>query len=89
MTLQRPESIDAALALLAEGGGTILAGGTDVYPALRDATPPERMIDVTGIEGLRDISLRDGIWRLGAATTLFSTEARATRTGITTPEVWC
>ena len=69
MTLQRPESIDAALALLAEGGGTILAGGTDVYPALRDATPPECMIDVTGIEGLRDITLRDGIWRLGAATT--------------------
>jgi len=68
MTLHRPESLDAALALL-EGGGVLLAGGTDVYPALRDGAPPAAMIDLTGVAALRGIS-RDGRgWRIGAATT--------------------
>jgi CO/xanthine dehydrogenase FAD-binding subunit len=68
MTLHRPESLDAALALL-EGGGVLLAGGTDVYPALRDGAPPAAMIDLTGVAALRGIS-RDGSgWRIGAATT--------------------
>ncbi|MFZ5964979.1 FAD binding domain-containing protein [Thalassococcus sp. BH17M4-6] len=68
MTLHRPTSLDAALALLADGG-VVLAGGTDVYPALRDAAPPDRMIDVTGIAGLRGIARTDSGWRIGAATT--------------------
>ncbi len=69
MTLHRPETLDAALALLAEGGGVILAGGTDVYPGLRDAPPPARMIDVSAVSGLRGITRDGGDWRIGAATT--------------------
>lgn len=40
MTLHRPASLDDALSLLVNKGGVILAGGTDIYPALRDASPP-------------------------------------------------
>jgi CO/xanthine dehydrogenase FAD-binding subunit len=69
MTLHRPETLDAALALLAEGGGVVLAGGTDVYPGLRDAPPPARMIDVSAVAGLRGIARVDEGWRIGAATT--------------------
>ncbi|WP_323769560.1 xanthine dehydrogenase family protein subunit M [Antarctobacter sp.] len=68
MTLHRPESLDAALALLAQGG-VLLAGGTDVYPALRDGAPPAQMIDVTRVDGLRGITRNDGLWRIGGATT--------------------
>jgi CO/xanthine dehydrogenase FAD-binding subunit len=67
--LHRPGTLDAALALLAAGNTVLLAGGTDVYPGLRDAPPPARMIDLTGIPDLRGITRLDGNWRLGAATT--------------------
>lgn len=69
MTLHRPESLDAALQLLADGAGPLVAGGTDLYPGLRDAAPPKQMIDLTGITGLRGIALEDGVWRIGGATT--------------------
>lgn len=69
MTLHRPETLDAALALLADGGGVILAGGTDVYPGLRDAPPPARMIDVSAVAGMRGITRVGEGWRIGAATT--------------------
>lgn len=69
MTLHRPETLEAALALLAEGGGVVLAGGTDVYPGLRDAPAPARMIDVSAVSGLRGITRDGDHWRIGAATT--------------------
>ena len=68
MTLHRPESLDEALSLLG-GGAVVLAGGTDVYPGLRDGAPPASMVDLTRVAGLRGISLQDGRWRIGAATT--------------------
>lgn len=68
MTLHRPKTLEDALSFLA-GGGVVLAGGTDVYPGLRDAAPPGRMIDVTGIAGLRGIARDGDAWRIGAATT--------------------
>jgi len=69
MTLHRPESLDAALRLLADGAGVIVAGGTDLYPGLRDGAPPKGMIDVTRIAGLRGIGRTGPFWRIGAATT--------------------
>ncbi|MEQ3626619.1 MAG: xanthine dehydrogenase family protein subunit M [Celeribacter sp.] len=68
MTLHRPQTLDAALEL-AERGLPILAGGTDLYPALRDGPPPEAMLDLTNVAGLRGIALDAGSWRIGAATT--------------------
>lgn len=68
MTLHRPESLDEALSLLG-GGAVVLAGGTDVYPGLRDGAPPASLVDLTRVAGLRGISLENGLWRIGAATT--------------------
>ncbi|MEC3861251.1 xanthine dehydrogenase family protein subunit M [Mesobacterium sp. TK19101] len=68
MTLHRPDSLEDALSLLS-GGGVVLAGGTDVYPALRDGPPPPRLIDITAIAGLRGIARDAHGWRIGAATT--------------------
>lgn len=68
MTLHRPATVEDALTLMAQGA-RVLAGGTDLYPALRDGPPPPALVDVTGIAGLRGIA-RDGAgWRIGAATT--------------------
>mgnify|MGYP003643970018 CR=1 FL=1 len=69
MSLHRPESLDAAISLLAEEGAVILGGGTDVYPGLRDGVPPRWMVDVSGVPGLRGITRDGDDWRIGAATT--------------------
>jgi CO/xanthine dehydrogenase FAD-binding subunit len=65
----RPTRIDEALAMLARGGRTILAGGTDFYPSRVGATPREDVIDLTALEELRGIEQREADWRFGAATT--------------------
>lgn len=68
MSLHRPETLDDALSLMGGGGAVALAGGTDLYPALRDGAPPSEMVDLTRVAGLRGIG-RDGSgWRIGAAT---------------------
>ncbi|WP_417741654.1 FAD binding domain-containing protein [Salipiger sp.] len=69
MPLHRPESLSAALELLQGGRAVALAGGTDLYPALRDGTPPPEMVDLTRVDGLRGISRGERGWRIGGATT--------------------
>ncbi|WP_335946341.1 xanthine dehydrogenase family protein subunit M [Salipiger bermudensis] len=69
MPLHRPESLDSALELLQGGRAVALGGGTDLYPALRDGTPPPEMVDLTRIAGLRGISRSGDCWRIGGATT--------------------
>ncbi len=65
----RPAQLDDALRLLAKGGSTILAGGTDHYPA-RVARPSiENILDLTAIGGLRNIASETDRWRIGAAAT--------------------
>jgi len=65
----RPARLADALRLLARGGLTILAGGTDHYPA-RVARPlSEDILDLTAIRGLRKIASDRNRWRIGAATT--------------------
>ena len=41
-----PQSIDETVRLLAEGGATILAGGTDVYPSLQGGALDGPVIDI-------------------------------------------
>lgn len=62
----RPDTLDAALAFLA-GGGRVLAGGTDIYPAagVRLAGP---VLDLTGVAALRGMQAGHGM-RIGACTT--------------------
>jgi CO/xanthine dehydrogenase FAD-binding subunit len=68
MTFYRPETLQEALALKSDGV-RILAGGTDIYPALRDAPVDFPVLDTTAITALRHIS-RDGqYWSFGANST--------------------
>ena len=70
----RPLTLEEALAIRRAGPVTVLAGGTDVYPAraaragwgdLRHAD----ILDISAVAGLRGISAADEHWRIGALTT--------------------
>jgi N-methylhydantoinase B len=70
----RPRTLDAALEIRADGPVTILAGGTDVYPAKAaragwgDMTHPD-VLDISAIEALRGIRETARDIRFGALTT--------------------
>lgn len=65
----RPQTIDEALSLLSASNWTIIAGGTDFYPSLRDRVVSEAVLDVSGIASLKAIHLDGDIWRIGALAT--------------------
>ena len=65
----RPQGLDEAVAALAEGGYTVLAGGTDVYPARVGRAFDEPVLDITGLKGLRGIADTGDAWRIGALAT--------------------
>lgn len=68
MVYDRPETLTDALAILARAPRTLLAGGTDLYPA---TTAPELagpVLDITAIPELAGVSRRDGHLRIGACT---------------------
>lgn len=72
----RPQSTEEALALLGLEGATILAGGTDIFPALVDRPPPKRLVDISRLKELRGIGHDGQSIRIGATTT-WSEIARA------------
>jgi CO/xanthine dehydrogenase FAD-binding subunit len=51
----RPSTLDDALAALAIGGRTILAGGTDHFPARVPSAPDEDIVDISALPGLRTV----------------------------------
>jgi len=65
----RPRNVDEAVAALNGGDKTIIAGGTDHFPARVGRASDEDILDVTGIAGLKGVSESDEGWRIGAATT--------------------
>jgi CO/xanthine dehydrogenase FAD-binding subunit len=65
----RPTELAVALAALAERPFTVLAGGTDVFPAQVGKPLAGDILDLSKIEGLRGISECDDHFRLGATTT--------------------
>lgn len=65
----RPARLDDALQVLARGNPTILAGGTDYYPAHVGRPLREDILDLSAIRGLRGISEGRDHWRIGATTT--------------------
>jgi CO/xanthine dehydrogenase FAD-binding subunit len=69
MTLLRPTSLADATRLLADGGGLLLAGGTDIYPALVDRPPPPRMIDLGGLPELSRIDTAANGHHIGSGMT--------------------
>ena len=66
----KPGTLAEAFDLIARPGAKILAGGQSLIPALNmRLASPELLVDITGIAGLRGISLEQGVVRIGALTT--------------------
>ncbi len=66
----RPETLGEARALLAADPSLkVIAGGTDVYPALGEAGARARLLDITRIAGLRGINAGPEGVRIGALAT--------------------
>ena len=63
-----PSSLPHALDIAAETQAVILAGGTDVFPALGDGPAPEEVLDISRLPELRGITRKADGWRIGAAT---------------------
>ena len=64
----RPRGLEEALQALTRPF-TVLAGGTDFYPARVGRNVTEDVLDIAGIPDLRGISASPEGWRLGATTT--------------------
>lgn len=72
MRYEAPETLDAALGLLAGAGGAarLLAGGTDLLVHMRAGrVAPTLLVDVKRIPELRSLEPCEGGWRIGAAVT--------------------
>jgi CO/xanthine dehydrogenase FAD-binding subunit len=65
----RPDRLGDALAALQSRPRTILAGGTDHFPARASHTPEEDILDITAITGLRAIGRQGADWRIPALAT--------------------
>jgi len=65
----RPTSQSEALAALAQGGLTVLAGGTDYYPSRVGKPLADDILDISAIASLRGIHDAGSHWRIGATTT--------------------
>lgn len=71
---ERPENLDSALAMLPEQPWTILAGGTDIYPAATEAfawgrPAPGHILDLTGVPSLSAIEETADTFRIGCLAT--------------------
>ena len=69
MTYLIPTNLEGALISLAKQRDRIVAGGTDVYPAMRQGNTPRSLLDVTRIKELMNITVMDTGVRIGAAVT--------------------
>ena len=65
----RPENLNDGLVALSENSWTLLAGGTDFYPARVGKHLNEKVMDLTGIRELRSIRENDDQIYIGALTT--------------------
>lgn len=65
----QPASLNAAIDLLAQQGGKLLAGGTDFFPALGQTAITSLVIDISRLAELRGITVDADTIRLGAAAT--------------------
>jgi CO/xanthine dehydrogenase FAD-binding subunit len=67
LTYLIPTELDVALTSLAQLRSKIVAGGTDVYPAMKQGHTPTRFLDVTRIKELSGITVTETGIRIGAA----------------------
>ena len=66
---QRPATLNAALQMLSSSAPTVIAGGTDFYPARVGHYIDEDILDITAIDGLRGFQESNDHFHIGAATT--------------------
>ncbi len=75
-----PDSLDGALAALAEGGedAKLLAGGHSLVPLMKlRLAVPSLLVDLRRVPGLRGAEREDGDWRIGALTRHADLQGRA------------
>ena len=65
----QPHSLAEALALRAKGDWSVLAGGTDFYPARADRPIDENVLDISRIQALKNIEEHPDHFRIGALVT--------------------
>ncbi len=63
-----PKTLDEALDHLASGTWTVIAGGTDFYPARTDTVIDQNVLDITGMDTPRGISKNGRYWRIDGLT---------------------
>ena len=63
-----PANLESALAAMAGGPWTVLAGGTDYYPARVGRPLTDSVIDLSGLTELRGITVGADHYRIGALT---------------------
>ena len=69
MTYLIPTKLEAALKSLAQQQDKLVAGGTAVYPSMKQGHTPKSLLDVTRIKELMNITVTDTGFRIGAAVT--------------------
>jgi 4-hydroxybenzoyl-CoA reductase subunit beta len=66
-----PRTLEEALALLADPGARVIAGGTDILPNLkRGLGAPSALVSLHAVDALRGVSVGDAGLSIGAGTTL-------------------
>ena len=65
----RPDNLNDGLVALSDNSWTLLAGGTDFYPARVGKHLNEKVMDLTGIRELRSIRETEDQIYIGALTT--------------------
>jgi len=65
----RPSTLDEAVHLLAQGGGTLLAGGTDFYPGLGDRPASGNIVDLSRVLEMKGVTATEDEIRIGGLTT--------------------
>ena len=65
----RPSTLDEAVHLLAQGGGTLLAGGTDFYPGLGDRPASGNVVDISRVLEMKGVTATEDEIRIGGLTT--------------------
>ena len=65
----RPQTLDEAVHLLAERGGSVLAGGTDFYPSLGDRPLTGSVVDISRIREMKGVKITPDEIRIGGLTT--------------------
>lgn len=68
--IERPSTVEEAVAALKDGDNMALAGGQTLIPTLKQRlAAPEKLVSLSGIESLKHIGLDGDFWRIGAGMT--------------------